>query len=93
VVTITITGGGVSPATVSVPLGGRARFTNGDSRSHDMVSDPHPDHTDCPELNQVGLLAAGQTRESGNLVVARTCGFHDHLLPDVSSLKGSITIR
>jgi hypothetical protein len=41
----------------------------------------------------VGFLSPGQSRETGNLVVARTCGFHDHDIPGSASLQGTITIR
>jgi plastocyanin len=92
--TITITTSGVvSPKELTVPPGTRVLFTNSDSRRHDMTSDPHPDHLDCPELNQVGVLNPGQSRESGNLVTVRTCGFHDHDNPNNVSLRGSIIIR
>ena len=53
-----------------------------------MTSDDHPDHLDCPAINQVGLLTSGQNRETENLIAARTCGFHDHEDPDNSNLKG-----
>jgi plastocyanin len=91
--TITITGAGASPRDVTIALGSRVRFVNNDSRPHNMTSDPHPEHTDCPELNQVGFLSPGQSRETGNLVQARTCGFHDHDDPDRVNLTGRITIR
>jgi hypothetical protein len=68
-------------------------FVNNDSRAHDMASDPHPDHTDCPELNQVGFLTAGQSRQTGNLNTARSCGFHDHNQPSNGLLTGTIVIR
>ena len=58
-----------------------------------MTSDPHPEHDDCPEINDVGLLNSGQSRETGNLVIVRTCGFHDHDDPDNNSVKGRIIIR
>jgi hypothetical protein len=59
-----------------------------------MFSDPHPEHTDCPEINAVGFLAAGQTRRTDNMVTNRTvCGFHDHDAPNVAGLQGSITIQ
>src|SRR5436190_21989104 len=76
--TITITSNGVSPANIQVAVGSRVKFVNNDTRSHNMTSDPHPDHTDCPDINQVGFLTPGQQRETGNLNTARTCGFHDH---------------
>jgi plastocyanin len=91
--TITITSSGVNPRNVLINLGTRVLFVNNDSRSHNMTSDPHPDHTDCPDINQVGFLAPGQSRETGNLVVARTCGFHDHDNPGQASLTGQIVIR
>lgn len=91
--TITITASGASPKNVVIDLGQRVLFVNNDGRSHNMTSDPHPDHMDCPEINQVGFLASGQSRESGNLIVARVCGFHDHDIPGSTGLQGSITIR
>jgi plastocyanin len=91
--TIRITAAGASPAQLTVPPGTRVTFVNADGRRHDMTSDPHPDHGDCPELNAVGVLNPGQSRESGNLVTVRTCGFHDHDNPENASLKGLITIR
>ena len=90
--TITITAAGVSPSSVTVSAGSRVTFVNNDSRPHDMNSDPHPEHTDCPEIN-VGFLAAGQSGTTQNLNRVRTCGFHDHNQPDVQSLKGTIRIQ
>lgn len=68
-------------------------FVNNDTRNHDMQSDPHPEHTDCPALAQVGFLSPGQSKTSGNLNTARACGFHDHNLPDVASLNGVIRVQ
>ena len=92
--TITISAGGVaSPRELTVSPGTRVVFTNNDSRRHEMTSDPHPEHTDCPEINQVGFLNVGQSRETGNLVATRTCGFHDHGEPNNNDLRGRIVIR
>lgn len=91
--TFTITASGVTPKELTVAPGTRVLFVNNDSRRHDMGSDPHPDHTDCPEINSVGVLTAGQSRETGNLVTVRTCGFHDHDNPTNASLQGRIVIR
>jgi len=79
--------------TVTIARGGRVTFVNNHSQSHDMSSDPHPEHTQCTELNQVGFLNAGQSRTSGNLNTARTCGFHDHNLPNNAGLRGSVIIQ
>ena len=85
--------GAVSPTELIVPPGTRVLFVNNHARRHDMTSDQHPDHMDCPEINQVGVLQQGQSRETGNLVSVRTCGFHDHENPDDPLLKGRIVIR
>lgn len=91
--TITIGSNGVvSPSAVTITQGGRVTFVNNDSRSHDMSSDPHPSHEDCPPLDQVGFLSPGQSKTSGNLNTIRVCGFHDHNLPTVTGLQGRITI-
>jgi plastocyanin len=85
--------GVVSPTELVVPPGTRVLFTNNHTALHEMSSDPHPGHDQCAELNQVGLLRPGDTRETGNLVTVRTCGFHDHLNFDTTSLRGRIVIR
>ena len=92
--TITIgANGAVSPSSVTIAPGGRVTFVNSHNQAHDMSSDPHPEHTQCPEINSVGFLTAGQTRTTANMNTARTCGFHDHNLPDSAGLKGSIIIQ
>ena len=92
--TITITGNTATPKNIIVARGSQVTFINNDSQSHNMVSDPHPEHTDCPEINSVGFMSAGQTKRTGNMVTNRTvCGFHDHDLPNVAGLLGSITIQ
>jgi plastocyanin len=91
--TITITASGASPRSLVVPLGSQVTFINNDSVAHEMYSDPHPEHTDCPEFDSVGRLTPGTTRQTKNLITTRTCGFHDHINPFVASLTGSIRIQ
>ena len=91
--TIVISNNAVSPQNITVARGSQVSITNNDSRPHDMDSDPHPEHTDCPELNQIGFLNPGQSRQSGNLNTARKCGIHDHAAPGTASLKAIITIQ
>jgi plastocyanin len=91
---ITISSSGIAtPRDLTVAPGTRVLFVNQDGRRHDMTSDDHPDHLECPAINQVGLLTPGQSRETGNLNQVRTCGFHDHEDPDNNNLKGRIVIR
>ena len=91
--TILVSGNAVCPTTLTVPRGSQVTFINNDNRAHEMNSDPHPEHTNCTELNQVGHLEPGQSRQSGNLNTARTCGFHDHLNDQNRALQGTITIQ
>ena len=91
--TITISNNAVCPQNITVARGTQVTFVNSDSQTHEMNSDPHPTHEDCPEINAVGNLVAGQRRQTSNLVTAKKCGFHDHILFDVKALQGSITIQ
>lgn len=91
--TITIgTDGRVSPSQVTVAPGGRVTMINNHNRPHEMASDPHPEHTQCPELTWV-FLQAGQQGTSQNLNTTRTCGFHDHLEPSNTGLQGRVIIQ
>jgi hypothetical protein len=91
--TITITSTGVNPKNVTVPRGSQVQFVNNDAVAHQMNSNPHPEHSDCPELNAVGFLSPNQSRQTGNLNTPRTCGYHDHDRPATTSLQGTITIQ
>ena len=75
------------------PSARASRSINNDSRSHDMSSDPHPAHTDCPSMNAVGNIWPGQTKLTNAFTTARTCGFHDHDNPDNAALIGRIVIQ
>jgi plastocyanin len=90
--TITITSSGVSPRDITVALGSRVTFVNNDSIPHDMDSNPHPEHTDCPALS-VGFIAAGSSSTGQNLTTARVCGYHDHNQPSNTNLQGTVRIQ
>lgn len=92
--TITIgANGSVSPQQVTIAVGQSVTFVNGHTSSHDMTSNPHPIHTDCPQMNAVGRLSPGQTKLTNAFTTQRTCGFHDHDAPDSVGLHGSIVIQ
>jgi plastocyanin len=91
--TITITSSGVSPKNLQISPGTQVTFINNDSRNHEMDSDPHPEHTDCPAINQVGPIVPGQSKQTGNLNTVRSCGYHDHGNPENTGLQGRITIQ
>ncbi len=92
--TVTITSAGVNPSAVMVAVGQSVTFTNTDSRSHEIASDPHPQHGSCPSI-EAGLatLAPGQTRTTHAFANAGTCGYHDHLNDANRSLHGTIAIQ
>jgi plastocyanin len=91
--TITITATGVSPSSVTVAPGSRVTFVNNDNRPHEPASDPHPTHGSCPPIDQIGFIAAGQSRTSGNLNTAGTCSYHDHLNEGDARLRGTIRVQ
>jgi plastocyanin len=90
--TITITSAGVTPAEVRVKVFGHVMFVNQDTRPHTVASDPYQTHSDCPAINYVGFLSPGESRETGALDVARTCGFHDHNNEFDRTLQGRIVV-
>jgi plastocyanin len=91
---VVITSAGVSPSAVAVAVGQNVTFVNNDSRSHEIASDPHPQHGSCPSIEAgLGTLPPGATRSTHAFANAGTCGYHDHLNATNRSLQGTITIR
>jgi hypothetical protein len=91
--TLVLMNNSICPQALTVSRGSQLTIANQDSNTHEMASDPHPEHTDCPEINQIGFLSPGQTRSSGNLNTARRCGIHDHNNSTSAALKATITIQ
>jgi plastocyanin len=92
--TITIGGNSaVSPSQVTIAVGQSVTFVNSDSRSHDMESDPHPAHTSCPSIANVGLLQPGQSKTTFGFANSGTCGYHDHNDSASSGLMGHIVVQ
>jgi plastocyanin len=91
--TINISAGVASPKQVEVNVGQRVAFVNNDTVAHEIASNPHPVHTDCPPINDVGGLAPGQARLTGVFTIARTCGYHDHGMASNANLQGTIIVH
>ena len=92
--TITIdANGALSPSSVTINSGESVRFVNSHNRTHQMSSNPHPNHTDCPPINALAALDPGQSGQTNALTTSRTCGVHDHLNDTTASLNGQIVIR
>lgn len=90
--TVTITANGVSDAAPRINTGQTIRFTNNDSRPHQIFTTPHLVHTDCPGLNEIDVIAPGQSKDSGALSQVRGCGFHDHMNPDSNAFRGQVLV-
>ena len=91
--TITIGNGRVTPSEVSISVGQSVTFVNNDGQTRNVTSDPHPIHTDCPQINAVGNIANNQTKLTDAFPAARSCGFHNHDDPDNANFKGRINIQ
>jgi plastocyanin len=92
--TVTITGSGVYPSSVTVPAGQTVTFVNNDNRPHEIASDPHPQHGSCPSMEAgLGTIGAGQTKVTHAFANAGVCRYHDHLDDGNNSLKGTITVQ
>jgi plastocyanin len=85
--------GAVSPGQVTISVGQSVTFINNDARSHDIESDPHPSHTACPSIANVGSLQPGQMKLTFGFSGTGSCGFHDHSDPNNAALKGLIVIQ
>ena len=83
----------VSPAQVTIGVGQSVTFVNSDTRSHQMESDPHPAHTNCPSINNVALLSPGQSKSTLGFSGTGTCTYHDHNDSGNSALMGRIVIQ
>jgi hypothetical protein len=84
--------GTVDPKEIRIAMRDQVRFVNQDSRSHQPQSNPHLMHTDCPAINQIGVLAPGESRTTAAFDIERACGFHDHMNPDATGLGGTIRV-
>ena len=90
--TVTLSATGAAPRELRVPMGSRVTFVNQDTRSHQMMSDPHPLHTDCPEINAVGTIDRGETKMTGVFSIQKSCGFHDNNRDGDATLRGLILV-
>ena len=77
-VRVTITSAGVNPAEVTIDAGAQVTFINNDTQPHDVAGGPDLEHPDCREIDAVGFLSPGQSRQTAPLPTVRTCDYHDH---------------
>ena len=89
--TITLTAAGLSATEVRIEPTQRVRFVNNDTRPHQINTNPHNFHTDCPPNNTI-VINPGQTVDTAIFSEVKACGYHDHLLPDTQSYWGTIKV-
>ena len=87
-----IAASGMTPAELTVAVGTQVTFVNNDIQPHDMAGGVDPQHPDCPEIDAVGFLVSGQSRQTRPLLTARTCDYHDHSFHS-TLFNGRIVIR
>jgi plastocyanin len=87
-VTLHYTASGFSPASVTVPAGHKLIVKNDSSATIQVDSDPHPQHTDNPQLN-IGTISPGAS-SSVTLTRTGTWGIHNHLDPAV---RGTVVVQ
>jgi plastocyanin len=91
--TVTVSATGFSPQELTVPVGARVTFVNSDRVSHDISSGLDHNSRECPEIDAVGFLVAGQSRETSIFEQAKTCRFHEHANIGVAAYQGRIVVR
>ena len=79
--TLTVTDTGVSPQQVQISVGQRVMIVNNGASIHELQSNVHETHGDCPPMNTPGLLNPGTSGLTDAFTLAGTCGFHDHQNP------------
>jgi plastocyanin len=70
---------GFAPAVITVKSGGSITFKNSSNTDIQVDSNPHPVHTDNPELN-IGVISPGGSK-SATLTRTGTWTIHNHLDP------------
>jgi plastocyanin len=91
--TVTISATGFSPQEITVPVGSRVTFVNGDSTSHEIASGLDHNSLECREVDVVGFLGAGQRRDTATFGQAKTCRFHDVNNVGRSAYQGRVVIQ
>lgn len=80
VVYVSYTDSGFTPSAISVANGTTVVFTNNSSQMLWVASNPHPSHTDYPELNSMGGISPGGSF-SFTFTRSGTWGYHNHMNP------------
>lgn len=83
--TIQINGTGLSPSTVSVPIGGQVKFVNQDNADHQVAS------PSCSELTS-GTLHHLDSFTATFATGPKSCTFNDALNPSSTPFQGMVNV-
>lgn len=86
--TITYGEAGFSPSTLTIKSGQAVKIVNETNQVIKFASDPHPSHTNNPELNSGDILPNGSTTIT--LTKKGEWGFHNHFDP---AMQGTIKVE
>ena len=80
------------PDELTIAVGERVTFMNHDRTTYSIAAGREPSRGDCREIDVVGVLSSGETRDTEPFTTAKTCEFH--VSQDQSALlTGRIIIR
>lgn len=88
---MTLSSTGANPTSFVLAAGSTLEILNTDAAAHEMSSDPHPSHTNCPQLN------GGSVAPGGSVILqvgetAMSCGMHDQLNPQDTRFRATVQI-
>jgi hypothetical protein len=76
----------LDPFQLQIPVRARVRFVNAGIFARQIGSA-------CPEIEAVGLLRPGNSRETGIFASTKTCSYLDRLNPAQVLFQGTIIVR
>lgn len=88
--TVRITGKGFEPQTIKIKKGQKVEWVNEDTSSHQVASDPFPDHSLLPDLFADSPMGKGESF-TYTFEDAGTYTYHDQLKP--ADLKGTVIVE
>lgn len=91
--TVSATDAGFDPKTVTVNAGEAITWVNNSSRAIQIASDPHPTHSDNPQVTGGQFtveVKVGESKTVGAGTKIGSWGIHDHLKP---SAKATVVVK
>jgi plastocyanin len=90
--TVMIMASGPDPKEMTIAAGERVTFMNHDNVPHAVAGGADPARRGCAEIDAVGVLTPGESRDTAVFAAAGTCDYHDPRAPS-AAFTGRIVIR